>query len=158
MNNLSAIFKQLAIGDLSNNLRIVGCIRTKAKIVEKPQIGHGISFRRIVHFPEKYTIKPLEVTNLGGRDPKTGRKVVNGIGGGIKHKYHWISWKRFGREDGPAFEEKVLKIFKDGCRTAHVALVGGGDNLKYYLATENMKEGDIIKTSSHIPRIPGTPI
>jgi large subunit ribosomal protein L2 len=43
----------------------------------------------------------------------------------------------------------------DGCRTAKIALVAGGDQLKYILATENMKAGDIIRTSGHIPRIPG---
>lgn len=155
MNSLSLVFKQLTIYEFSNYLKVVGCIRTKAKYVEKPVIGHGKSFRRIVHFPDEYTITPLSVTNLAGRDPKTGRKVVNGIGGGIKHKYHWIEWKRFGPKEGPPKVEKVLKIIKDGCRTAFVALVGGEDKLKYYLATENMKEGDIIRTSSHIPRIPG---
>lgn len=35
-----------------------------------------------------------------------------------------------------------------------MALVGVGKELKYILATENMKEGDIIKTSKLIPRIP----
>lgn len=39
-----------------------------------------------------------------------------------------------------------MEIFTDGCRTAHVALVGSGRELKYILATENMKVGDIIKT------------
>lgn len=157
MNNVTTIFKQLSIKTCNNYLTAIGNVRTKTRFVEKPQIGHGKSFRRIVHFPENYTIKPLNITNLGGRDPKTGRKVVNGIGGGIKHKYHWIEWKRFGPTDGTLKIEKVLKIFKDGNRTAHVALIGGGDKLKYYLATENMKEGDIIKTSSHIPRIPVRP-
>ncbi|VVC96981.1 unnamed protein product [Leptidea sinapis] len=41
-----------------------------------------------------------------------------------------------------------------GCRTAHVALVAVGDKLKYILATQNMKAGDIIRTSRHLPRIP----
>lgn len=50
--------------------------------------------------------------------------------------------------------ELVLKIIKSGCRTADVALVGVGDELKYILATENMKVGDILKTSRFIPRIP----
>lgn len=27
---------------------------------------------RKVHYPEKYTIEPLRVSNLGGRDPDTG--------------------------------------------------------------------------------------
>jgi large subunit ribosomal protein L2 len=48
----------------------------------------------------------------------------------------------------------VLQILECGCRTAHVALVGVGKELKYILATENMKAGDIIKTSKFIPRIP----
>lgn len=44
---------------------------------------------------------------------------------------------------------------EDGCRTAHIALVAVGDKLKYILATENMKAGDILKTSRELPRIPG---
>lgn len=30
------------------------------------------AFRRKVHFPEEYTVEPLPVTRLGGRDPITG--------------------------------------------------------------------------------------
>lgn len=40
--------------------------------LEKPKPGLGKSYRRIVHFPEEYTVKPLQVTNLAGRDPVTG--------------------------------------------------------------------------------------
>ncbi|XP_026493098.1 large ribosomal subunit protein uL2m [Vanessa tameamea] len=120
----------------------------------KPKPGFGKSYRRIVHFPEEYTVKPLEVTNLAGRDPVSGRVVAKGIGGGIKHKYHWINWFRDGPTEGPPQEEKVIQILECGCRTAHVALVAVGDKLKYILATENMKAGDIIKTSRHLPRIP----
>ncbi|XP_049872135.1 39S ribosomal protein L2, mitochondrial [Pectinophora gossypiella] len=120
----------------------------------KPKPGFGKSYRRIVHFPEEYTVKPLEVTNLAGRDPVTGRVTAKGIGGGIKHKYHWISWVRDGPAEGPPQEEKVIQIIEDGCRTAHVALVAVGDKLKYILATENMKPGDILKTSRYLPRIP----
>lgn len=43
----------------------------------------------------------------------------------------------------------------DGCRTAKIALVGTGDELKYIIATENMKAGDVIRSSKYIPRIPG---
>lgn len=50
--------------------------------------------------------------------------------------------------------EKVIEILKCGCRTADVALVAVGDELKYILATENMKPGDLLKTSKFIPRIP----
>lgn len=123
----------------------------------KPEIGTGIAYRRIIHFPEDYTVKPLDTTNLAGRDPVTGRLAVKGIGGGIKHKYHWIQWKREGPKEGPPQDERVIKIIKDGNRTANVALVAVGDQLKYILATENMKAGDIIKTSMHIPRIPVRP-
>lgn len=125
------------------------------KIVTKPEPGVGKAYRRIVHFPENYTVKPLEVTNLAGRDPVTGRVVAKGIGGGIKHKYHWIDWKRVGPKEGPPQEERVIKIMEDGCRTANIALVAVGDKLKYILATVNMKAGDLLKTSCHIPRIPG---
>ncbi|KOB72412.1 Mitochondrial ribosomal protein L2, partial [Operophtera brumata] len=55
--------------------------------------------------------------------PGLGRVVAKGIGGGIKHKYHWVSWLRDGPTEGPPQEEKVIEIIEDGCRTAHVALV-----------------------------------
>ncbi|CAG9790959.1 unnamed protein product [Diatraea saccharalis] len=120
----------------------------------KPRPGFGKAYRRIVHFPEEYTVKPLEVTNLAGRDPITGRVVAKGIGGGIKHKYHWIAWVRDGPKEGPPQEEKVIQVMEDGCRTSNIALVAVGDKLKYILATENMKAGDILKTSRDLPRIP----
>lgn len=102
--------------------------------------------------------------------------MVHGIGGGIKQKYHWIKWVRDGPKEGPPKEEKVIQVIffivntflpilqltvmktqvlKDGCRSADIALVCTDNEMKYILATENMKAGDIIKTSTHIPRIPG---
>lgn len=130
--------------------------RTKTKIVEKPTPGAGQQFRRIVHFPEEYTVEPLKITHLAGRDPVTGRMVAKGIGGGIKQQYRWIKWVRDGPSEGSPQEERVIELLRDGCRTAKVALVAVGDELKYILATENMKEGDILKTSRVIPRIPGS--
>lgn len=115
------------------------------------------AFRRKVHFPEEYTVKPLSVTRLGGRDPASGRKVVKGIGGGIKYKYHWIEWCRVGPKEGSPLVERVVQIMDDFSRTAKIALVANGNKMKYYLATENMKPGDLIKTSMHIPRIPVSP-
>ncbi|XP_050297267.1 39S ribosomal protein L2, mitochondrial [Anthonomus grandis grandis] len=152
MFSLNRLFQRLSIQEIVTVQQI--SIRTKTKYVTKPVIGHGISFRRKVNFPEEYTVKPVKYTNLAGRDPKTGRLVVHGIGGGIKHKYHWIDWIRTGPKEGPPQIEKVIKVMKDGCRTAHIALVAYGDKLKYILATENMKAGDLLKTSCHIPRIP----
>ncbi|XP_043267496.1 39S ribosomal protein L2, mitochondrial [Venturia canescens] len=127
----------------------------KPKITPKPGIN-GKCWRRIVHYKDSYTVEPLEVTNLAGRDPVSGRVVAKGIGGGIKHKYHWINWKREGPKslDEPPKEEKVLAVFEDGCRTSWVALVASGNEMKYILATENMKPGMILKTSQAIPRNP----
>lgn len=159
MANLAKLLQKLVLFDtklVPNYYQ--NCVRTIyfSGDTEKPKPGvKGKSYRRIVHFPEEYTVSPLEVTNLGGRDPVSGRLVVKGIGGGIKHKYHWIDWKRVGPKEGPPQIERVVKVIKDGCRTAHVALVAYQDKLKYILATENMKAGDLIKTSCHIPRIPG---
>lgn len=50
---------------------------TAVQFISKPNVvtpkpGFGKSFRRIVHYPDEYTVKPLEVTNLAGRDPVTG--------------------------------------------------------------------------------------
>lgn len=77
----------------------------------------------------------------------------------MKHKYHQIKWIRDGPSDlnVPPKEEKVLEVLPDGCRTSHVALVGTGKELKYILATVNMKKGDIIRTHMGIPRNPVRP-
>ena len=63
--------------------------------------------------------------------------------------------KRIGTIEGPPLEEKVLNIIKCAHRSGHIALVGSKDKLKYIVATQNMKPGDIINTSHFIPRIPG---
>ncbi|KAL5293167.1 MRPL2.2 family protein [Megaselia abdita] len=149
MDKLSRLFSQ--------SLRISSSIRYKSMMIEKPKPGTGISYRRIVHYPEngEYTVQPLKITHLAGRDPVSGRLVAKGIGGGLKHKYHWIKWDRQGPLEGPPQVEKVIDVIYDGCRTSKVAIVGCGDEIKYILATENMKAGDLIKTSKFIPRIPG---
>lgn len=82
-------------------------------------------------------------------------QVAKGIGGGLKHKFHWVKYDRDGPEEGPGQEERVISVMFDGHRSANVALVGNKDNLRYIIATENMKVGDIIKTSRAIPRNPG---
>jgi large subunit ribosomal protein L2 len=155
MSSLARALQKLCITQPKNTPKLLCSVRHRHVPVPKPVIGYGKGYRRIVHFPEKYTVEPLNVTNLGGRDPETGRLAVKGIGGGIKHKYHWVDWKRVGPAEGPPQTERVIQIIKDGCRTANVALVAHGDKMKYILATENMKAGDIIRTSCHIPRIPG---
>jgi hypothetical protein len=60
------------------------------------RIGENKNYRYIVHYPEdkKYTIKKLPMTKLAGRDPVTGRKVIQRVGGGAKRKFRWIDWRR----------------------------------------------------------------
>lgn len=48
------------------------------RLVEKPKPGvDNKSYRRIVHFKDEYTVEPLQVTNLAGRDPVTGKFSLN---------------------------------------------------------------------------------
>lgn len=83
----------------------------------------------------------------------TGRKVVGGLGGGYQKEYTWVDNVRQGPKEGPPLVEKILKIQSDPCRSAKVALVAGGDKVRYIIASSSMKEGDLISTSGHIPRI-----
>lgn len=101
--SLISVFKNLSLcNDLLSIQKNIKIVRNIYRYVEKPLPGvGGKSYRRIVHYPVKYTVKPLDVTNLAGRDPVTGRVVAKGIGGGIKHKYHWIDWIRIGPAEGP---------------------------------------------------------
>lgn len=91
MGSLAKLFTSLSISKqlvspafLGPNLQII----RNFKFVDKPTPGNGKQYRREVFFPEdgKYTVKPLENKHLAGRDPVTGRKVAQGIGGGVKHK------------------------------------------------------------------------
>jgi len=113
---------------------------------------------RQVFFPEKYTVAPIPYKRMGGRDVVTGRKIVEGIGGGYKYKYLWIDWLRDGPESGPPKVEKVIQIIFDGNRSARVALVAHDDFMHYYLATEHMAPGQLITTSREIPKNPVQPV
>nr|XP_013809796.1 PREDICTED: 39S ribosomal protein L2, mitochondrial [Apteryx mantelli mantelli] len=67
-----------------------------------------------------------------------------------------IDFQRLRYEEGapPApFEEKVINVRYDPCRSADIALVAGGNRKRWIIATENMQPGDIIKNSSHIGRM-----
>lgn len=123
--------------------------------INRPAPGDHKNYRYKVHYPEdgQYTIKHLKTTKLGGRDPETGRIIVGTLGGGAKRNYRWIDWFRYGPTDGTFLEERVIDILYDPNRTARIALVASGINMRYIVATENMKKGDLIRTSSYIPRI-----
>ncbi|XP_053314518.1 39S ribosomal protein L2, mitochondrial [Spea bombifrons] len=103
----------------------------------------------------KYTINPIGKKKTGGRD-HTGRVRVRGIGGGHKQLYRMIDFQRLhyepGRENAP-FQEKVIEVRYDPCRSADIALVAGGKRKRWIIATENMEEGDLITTSGHIGRM-----
>lgn len=103
----------------------------------------------------KYTVKPVKMRKSGGRD-HTGRIRVHGIGGGHKQNYRMIDFLRFRPEKessaGP-FEEKVVVVRYDPCRSADIALVAGGSRKRWIIATENMKAGDTILNSNYIGRM-----
>jgi large subunit ribosomal protein L2 len=44
-----------------------------------------------------------------------------------------------------------LEVRRDPNRSSHIALVAGANGKRWILATENMKAGQIISTSCHIP-------
>ncbi|KAI1715522.1 ribosomal proteins l2, RNA binding domain-containing protein [Ditylenchus destructor] len=103
----------------------------------------------------EYTIKPLRVRRLGGRNPETGRKVNQHIGGGVNFDYFMIDFHRRGpSEEGKTYDERVIEVRRDANRSAHIALVAGVQGKRWILATENMEAGQIIKTSQYIPRNP----
>lgn len=102
----------------------------------------------------KYTIAPVKMRKSGGRD-HTGRIRVHGIGGGHKQRYRMIDFLRFRPEEtksGP-FEEKVIQVRYDPCRSADIALVAGGSRKRWIIATENMQAGDTVLNSNHIGRM-----
>lgn len=89
--SLTKLFTSLTLSkQLLTSPSILATAQIRAfKFVVKPEPGKSKKqFRRIVHFPEdgKYTVQPLDNTHLAGRDPVSGRKVAQGIGGGVKHK------------------------------------------------------------------------
>ncbi|XP_064473347.1 large ribosomal subunit protein uL2m-like [Ornithodoros turicata] len=107
----------------------------------------------------KYTTEKLPIRKLGGRHPETGRVVVSTIGGGMKRYFRWVDYKRVGPESASEtlLREKVYQVRYDPCRTARIALVANGDQKRWVIATQNIKPGDTITTSGHIPRIPVRP-
>ncbi|XP_062980012.1 large ribosomal subunit protein uL2m [Elgaria multicarinata webbii] len=103
----------------------------------------------------KYTVRPIPIKKTGGRD-HTGRIRVHGIGGGHKQNYRLIDFRRLNHPEGEQsspFEEKVVEVRYDPCRSADIAMVAGGKRKRWIIATENMEKGDIIKTSGQIGRM-----
>ncbi|XP_068597308.1 large ribosomal subunit protein uL2m [Brachionichthys hirsutus] len=104
---------------------------------------------------EKYTVRPIGMKKTGGRD-HTGRIRTHGIGGGHKQRHRMIDFQRLRYEEGKEgkpFEEKVVKVRYDPCRSADIALIAGGYRKRWIIATEKMQMGDIVKTSAVIGRM-----
>nr|XP_015218367.1 PREDICTED: 39S ribosomal protein L2, mitochondrial isoform X1 [Lepisosteus oculatus] len=103
----------------------------------------------------KYTVRPIGMKKTGGRD-HTGKIRRHGIGGGHKQRYRIVDFQRLRFEpgkEGQTFEEKVIEVRYDPCRSADIAMVAGGSRKRWIIATENMQTGDVIKTSGVIGRM-----
>ena len=104
----------------------------------------------------------LSVTKLGGRHPVTGRKVIEGVGGGSRQKARWIDWHRvpltLPKEPGLVLEERIINICYDPMRKAMICLTGYDDKLRWQIATSKMKAGDVIRTFTSIPKNPIRPV
>lgn len=100
----------------------------------------------------KYTLRPLRLLKSGGRG-HDGRIQTHGVGGGHKQNYRMVDFKRVGPQDGEPLIERVQLVQYDSCRSADIAIVAGGERKRYIIASQNMKTGDIIKTSGKITRI-----
>lgn len=67
-----------------------------------------------------------------------------------------IDWQRGGPSAGKPLEEKVLEIIPDRrMRSADIALVAAGEKKRYIVATQNMKPGDIIRSTREISKLAG---
>ncbi|MFQ3229176.1 50S ribosomal protein L2 [Reinekea sp.] len=83
----------------------------------------------------------------GGRN-NNGRITVRHIGGGHKHHYRLVDFKR--NKDGIA--AKVERLEYDPNRSAHIALVCYADGeRRYILAPGGLKAGDQVISGDHAP-------
>jgi len=114
-------------------------------------------YKRLVKYPEKYTVQKLPIIKLGGRDPYTGRVVVGTVGGGRPQKARWVDHVRNANEDGSPRVERVFAITYNPLSPARIAVVAGGDRIRYIVAHTEMKVGDLITTYSDIPKNPVKP-
>lgn len=102
---------------------------------------------------QEYTVKPLKVKRLGGRDPTTGRKVVKTVGGGNEKLYRWVDFKRHAPENG-TFREKVYNVRYDPFYSNLIALVANKGDKRWIVASEFTKPGDVITTHNYLPEFP----
>ena len=112
----------------------------------------GRRFRSISSNPDLYkgrSYQPLTEPNLksGGRN-NAGRITTRHIGGGHKHHYRIIDFKR-NKDNIPA---KIERLEYDPNRSAHIALVLYADGeRRYVIAPKNIQVGDEIISGSSSP-------
>ena len=84
------------------------------------------------------------------------------MGGGSKQKARWIDWHRvplyWPREEGKVLEERIIHLGYDPMRKAMICMTGWQENLRWQIATDKMKLGDIIRTYTTIPKNPIRPV
>lgn len=98
--------------------------------------------------------KPLleKKSKSGGRN-NNGRITTRHIGGGHKHHYRLIDFKR---NDKDGIVGKIERIEYDPNRTAHIALVLFADGeRRYIIAPKNMVAGDVVVSGADAPIKPG---
>lgn len=82
MSSLVKLVQRLSITSTITKVTKCDTNLTQLRFIHKPHLnvkpkpGFGIAYRRVVHYPEEYTVQPLEVTNLAGRDPVSGKYVL----------------------------------------------------------------------------------
>ena len=81
--------------------------------------------------------------------------MVKTRGGGHKQNARLVDNNRRPPEGQEVLEERVKIIQYDPTRSARIALVVSGVDKRYILASEGMKEGDLITSNFHIPDIVG---
>lgn len=102
--------------------------------------------------PEKKLLKSLKAT--GGRN-NSGRITCRHKGGGVRHHYRMIDFKR----DKVGIPAKVVGLEYDPNRTAYIALLNYVDGEKrYILAPLNLNVGDQVIASEEADIKPGNAI
>jgi len=106
----------------------------------------------------------IDVFILGGLDPHVvdlfcaGRIWNHRRAGGLKRNFYMIDFNRLGgtisAPQGGVLVEKIDKIMNDPNRSARIALVASGEHKRYIIATDNMQEGDAVKSTQILSRSP----
>ena len=100
--------------------------------------------------PEKSLVQPLH--GRGGRNVH-GRITARHQGGGHKHAYRVIDFRRADKDGVPA---KVAHIEYDPNRTARIALLHYADGEKrYILAPTGLRQGDVVENGPSADIKPG---